>query len=297
MSNVIELLTYLQTPKSLVQLQAVLNLSVLDLAKLIDESEQLERGLIRVDQAGNYFVTRKLDWFNKEQIIARLYQSNINYSVEIVPQLPSTNSYVLSNIANYANKSVVTTEFQSHGRGRNDKRWINRVATDIAVSIVYWFELAFNYQLLPLVAVIAVNRLFKQYQINTRIKWPNDVLLISKEKIAGILVESGVLDNKRYIVIGIGIDNIIGANRTELLINLTKHVDEIIKSYQLLGFTDLKQEWLTNCIHYNQSVNILRNQELIESGVNIGIDDSGALLIRNSAGKINKYSSIDVSLR
>ena len=43
------------------------------------------------------------------------------------------------------------------------------------------------------------------YNINTKIKWPNDILAKNK-KIGGILVESKIINDETNIVIGIGIN-------------------------------------------------------------------------------------------
>jgi len=301
MNNVIDLLKYLATPKTIEELAGMLKLDVTRVEQLINSVETVERKLLQMNQRGNYFITRKLDWFSAQDLAIRLshplnYRDNHGYTVHVLPQVESTNNYALQNIANYAHKSIITTEFQSAGRGRNDKRWLQRVATDIAMSAVYWFSLPFNYQLLPLISAIAINRLLRYYGLTTLIKWPNDVLLTTKEKLAGILVESGVRGDKRYVVIGIGMNNTLGLKRDELLFYLVKYLDDVIYEYQTFGFSALKQEWLDNCVHYQQQIKVMRRSVLITSGIHIGIDDSGALLVQDRAQKITSYISADISI-
>ncbi|MFN8769728.1 MAG: biotin--[acetyl-CoA-carboxylase] ligase [Neisseriaceae bacterium] len=298
MSKRINLLRCVTSPKLIASIIEELNITGLELEELIESIDNIERDLIKLNGLGRLFLTRKLDWLSSDTIRDLLNSQQLSeYKVQILDEVPSTNSYVLDKIDECVDKLVLTTEFQSFGRGRTNKRWMSRVAKDITASFVYWFDLEFNVVLLPLIAAIAVNRLLKDFQIRSKIKWPNDVLLDNGEKICGILLDSGVRQNKRFAIIGIGIDNIINIDRNILLTQLIHNLDNVISEYIVFGFNLLKQEWLDNCIHYQKDVNIIKDERVIEAGINTGINDNGALLIRTLNGEVKKYNSANITLR
>ena len=191
---------------------------------------------------------------------------------------------------------MVIAEYQAGGRGRGQKKWISRVAQDITVSFLYWFDLAFNYELLPLITAVAINRMFKDFKLITKIKWPNDVMLADGTKIGGILIESGINNNMRFVVIGIGIDNNHAIERNLLLVELIRNIDNVIIQYQTFGFELLQREWLDNCIHYQKMVKIIKNGEVIQAGLNAGISSNGALQVQNDQGVVHEYLSNNISL-
>ena len=272
-------------------------LSKTEVVNLINSIADISRDLIRLNGLGKYYLTEKLQWFFQPNITKLIQEYNLTeYSFQIFDILKSTNSYLLENIEKIQHKTIVTAEHQSHGRGRADKKWISRVGRDIVVSICYWFDKNFEYHLLPFISVIAVNRTMNIFNIKSYIKWPNDILLLNRDKIGGVLVETGVKADKRYAVVGIGLDNIDNINRDVLLVSLIKNLDIVLDEYKNNGFESLKQEWLANCIHYQHEVNILKNNQIIDSGVHVGIGEIGELILTNN-NKLSKYTNTNISLK
>ncbi len=239
----------------------------------------------------------KINWLDKDKIDELLTANNLaEYNLIILQETPSTNTYVLNDINKFKDKTVVMAEYQSCGRGRGNKVWLSKLAVDITVSFVYWLDLEVKYEVLPLVVAVAVNRLLKDCKIKTKIKWPNDIHLENGEKICGILVESGINQGKRFVVIGIGLDNVNNLERNYLLFSLIKNLDNVMSEFLVFGFSLIKQEWLDNCVHHKHQVSVLRNNEILSSGINVGISDSGALLVE-SDNHITEYNSANISLR
>jgi biotin-(acetyl-CoA carboxylase) ligase len=196
--------------------------------------------------------------FNQQQIQYLLKQFLLDkYRVTILDKVDSTQNYAMQNLENLASNSVIVAEEQTVGRGRNGKVWTAKPCIDITASFIYKFALDFEYDLLPLVIAIAVNRLFKHLRVVTKIKWPNDILLPDKTKIAGVLIESKVCRNDRYLIIGIGIDNINSWNRNNLLVSLIQQVNNILSEYQIFGFATIRREWLDNCIHCGSRISLI----------------------------------------
>src|SRR5579863_1616704 len=213
-----------------------------------------------------------LNKYNHNQISHKLMQAGLsNYTVIIHEELVSTNTYALDNIGQLKNNSVIVCEGQSAGLGRNGKAWTSRPYIDISASFVHKFPLDFDYELLPLVMAVAVNRLFKQLRVNTKIKWPNDIWLSNKTKIAGILLSAKIHANERNIVTGIGLNNIENWERNNLLLNLIIHVENVLSEYKTFGFAIVRQEWLDNCIHYRKVISLYQGNELLDHGVHIDL--------------------------
>jgi BirA family biotin operon repressor/biotin-[acetyl-CoA-carboxylase] ligase len=92
--------------------------------------------------------------------------------------------------------TLVTTAAQSAGRGRQGRTWSAPPGQALLLSLV----LHDPPPLLPLAAALAVAEVAGP---NTRIKWPNDVLLDGR-KVAGILAEART--HEGWAVLGIGLN-------------------------------------------------------------------------------------------
>lgn len=296
MSKVIQCLKLLPRAKNQFELAKLLDINWLKLLELIGKINQIEVGLINNSSIKGFILSRTLDWITENKVqqnFAKLRQNS--YTVKILEETGSTNTYILNNIGALNNKTVVSTEFQSDGRGRNNKTWVSKIATDLTVSFLYEFPIEFNHELLPLVVAVGLNRLLKQYRMPNLIKWPNDIYLQKSGKIAGILLESGIRDNKRFVVVGIGLNNIINSDRAELLANLINHMEHVITEYSVFGFEMFRREWLDNCIHYKKKVSLYKNGNLIGSGINIDLTITGDLVIK-SKNQIKQYNGSSISL-
>lgn len=105
---------------------------------------------------------------------------------------------------------VVSADHQSEGRGKGDRSWFSESSSD-SVAMSFLFALpsclikkaAFVTQLL---ALSAVDSLSVFGIIESKVKWPNDILLAGK-KIGGILAEMCPLsEDFQAIIIGIGMN-------------------------------------------------------------------------------------------
>lgn len=104
--------------------------------------------------------------------------------------------------------TLVVADRQTAGRGRRGRGWL----ADSGVGI--WMSLILRPKLEPtrlsgitLIAALAVNRAIRDVSgAETRIKWPNDIVLGGK-KLCGILTEvSSEMNYTHYAVTGIGIN-------------------------------------------------------------------------------------------
>ena len=104
------------------------------------------------------------------------------------------------------NYGMVISEMQDSGRGQYGKKWISYKG-NLFVSFFYKLEnLTISLSQLTKINCILVKKLLSLYYKKKIIfKKPND-LLINKKKICGILQETINKFNKKYLIVGIGIN-------------------------------------------------------------------------------------------
>ncbi|MFL6246659.1 MAG: biotin--[acetyl-CoA-carboxylase] ligase, partial [Thermoanaerobaculia bacterium] len=91
------------------------------------------------------------------------------------------------------------------GRGRNERSWSSPADRGIYATTLITRP-ARELALIPLaMANIVASYLRETFAIDARIKWPNDILAGGK-KIAGILTEARVQDDRVFLLIGTGVN-------------------------------------------------------------------------------------------
>jgi len=132
-------------------------------------------------------------------------------SLAVIPRVASTNliarrivSECINNELSLPQAMIIAGE-QFAGRGRNDRRWSSPPGKGIYATTLLTRP-AHELPLIPLaMANILALYLRETFAIDARIKWPNDILVGGK-KIAGILIEARVQDERVYLLIGTGIN-------------------------------------------------------------------------------------------
>jgi len=120
-------------------------------------------------------------------------------------KIDSTNEYIKKHLSELNNGDIVFAQEQTNGRGRHGNIWISPIG-NLYFSFYLKEELLHNqlfYYLMK--SSIAVINTLKKYNIDAKIKYPNDII-IDRKKIAGILIESNGYQKIEYLIIGIGIN-------------------------------------------------------------------------------------------
>ncbi|MFT4286886.1 biotin--[acetyl-CoA-carboxylase] ligase [Nocardioides sp.] len=118
-----------------------------------------------------------------------------DWVVEVIPETPSTNAVVAERArAGAPHGLVVVTEHQTAGRGRLDRSWETPARSALTFSVLLRPEVeARRWPWLPLLTGLAVSSALREEGYDAGVKWPNDVLIRSREgderKVCGILVE------------------------------------------------------------------------------------------------------------
>ena len=140
----------------------------------------------------------------------------------------STNNTAIRIIQNSnLNYGMVISEMQNNGRGQYGKKWISYKG-NLFISFFYNLEnFTVSVKQLTKINCLLVKKLLSLYYKNKIIfKKPND-LLIDRKKICGILQETLTKLNKKYLIVGIGI-------------NLIK--SPYIKNYPTINLLDLTKK-------------------------------------------------------
>lgn len=104
--------------------------------------------------------------------------------------------------------TLVTTDHQTAGRGRLDRRWESPAAAAITLSVLVRPDLVpdARWPWLPLlVGVAVVEAVHEVAGVEAALKWPNDVV-VGDRKLAGILLERVQTPTGAAAVIGVGLN-------------------------------------------------------------------------------------------
>ena len=121
---------------------------------------------------------------------------------------------------------MITTDFQSKGRGKLNSKWHSDRGKNMLLSFTlpcYDIEKLHTY---AIISCVGVRRVLNAYGIKGDIKAPNDIY-VKGHKICGILCEAEYFEGKPYIIVGIGINVYTtefpeGLNATSMALELGK---------------------------------------------------------------------------
>ncbi len=140
---------------------------------------------------------------NEPRDVWQLPLRRLGRRVLVFDRLDSTSNAAAELAADAGNDGVaVLAEEQTSGRGQHGRTWLAAPGSSVLLSLLLFPpSLLLRPSILTAWAAVAVCTLIqKTIGWQTRIKWPNDVLLAGK-KVCGILIEQG-----RGTVVGIGLN-------------------------------------------------------------------------------------------
>jgi len=133
-----------------------------------------------------------------------------NWQVERVPETGSTNADLLAGVSlEVPHRYVLTTAFQSAGKGRLGRVWEAPSGANLLVSVLLRNVAGPLHRVTQHLGLAAALVLSEKYGLRAGVKWPNDVVVtVAREggdvdvKIAGILAQA-VGNN---VVVGMGLN-------------------------------------------------------------------------------------------
>ena len=234
-------------------------------------------------------------------------------------EVTSTNDIAIKMALNGADEgTVITANHQTHGRGRSARAWLDESGQNLIMSIILRPDISI--QQIPELSFVVSLGILKYLRTNHKLaafaKWPNDIL-VSGKKIAGILIENIVVDSNQCVAVGIGLNVLqtvfpddIKYNATSLALENTLVPDiskigfqlsiaflEVYQDYLDKGFNKTLVEWENYLWGIGRSVD-LTYTGLNESGINgiiLGVDKSGALILRGQNGDIRQINAGEIT--
>ena len=223
--------------------------------------------------------------------------------VQVLAEVTSTND-VAARLADQAapEGTVIVADAQSAGRGRLGRSWASPPRAGLYASIILR-PLPHALALVTLTAGVAIaDGCEDATGLQTILKWPND-LYVGARKVAGILAEAGsATPSAPHVVVGFGINLMPAAYPPDVAMRATsiegelgRPVDRGLVLASCLAALTVRYEELqagrTQAIlqawRQRAAATFGRPVEWTsghgrEQGVVLGIDDSGALLVRSA---------------
>jgi len=201
----------------------------------------------------------------------------------------------------------ISTARQTAGRGRRGRAWESPTGNLAATLLIAPEKPAAECAQLSFAAAIAAADAVAGFApgADVRVKWPNDVLANGK-KLVGILLES----QNGWLAIGVGVNlahfppdtefpatsvAALGAPapaRDAALTELAAHFAKWYEAWRARGFAPIRDAWLARAAGLGTRIRArLSNGET--SGVFEGIDETGALLLREN-GALRAIAAAEV---
>ncbi len=209
--------------------------------------------------------------------------------------------------------SVFVADEQTAGRGRRGHTWHAAPGENLLFSVLLRpeLQLAQTSALTLAIGLALRDAITPLLSSETLIKWPND-LLVGGKKLAGVLVESQLQgDRLQAVVVGVGLNvasrefpeeiaaratslAVLGATRLErepLLFDVLEAIAKRVQAYQEHGVAGILSEL--------NGADALRGQRVrvdAQTGVGVGLDEQGRLLLQDDRGAVHAILSGTVEL-
>ena len=237
------------------------------------------------------------------------------YALKEFAELDSTNEEARRLAAAGTETPVwIHADRQTKGRGRRGRDWQTPSGNLAATLLIRPDRPARECAQLSFVAAVAAAEALARVlpRSDIRVKWPNDVLADGR-KVAGILLESasGAGAVPQWLAIGIGINlahypeglelpatsvAALGGTAVSPRDALAHLAGAFAKWYEVWcaqGFAPIRDAWLARAAMLGARIRArLTNEET--SGVFEGIDETGALILREAQGKTRLIAAGDV---
>lgn len=275
------------------------------------------RGLLR-QHDGYWRLVRPLAVFDAEGL--RELGERSGFQTALKHECASSNDEILE-LARISpdkvHKALCVAHLQSKGRGRQGRKWSHRLGECLMFSFGWVFDRP-QYELgsLSPAAAVACRRALGRLGLETQIKWPND-LVVGRDKLGGILIETVRTGGKTVAIIGIGINFVLpkevenaasvqslfqtasrrgNADAAVLLETLLAELDAVLLQYARDGFAPFVAEYQAANRDHGKAVLLLRDGETVCEGTVKGVDGQGVLHLETAEGEQTVVSG-EISLR
>ena len=244
-------------------------------------------------------------------------QMPAGYSLQIFESIDSTNDELKRQLAGslvLPEGEVIWSKIQTAGKGRQKRVWISEPG-NMFCSVLFrpQCDMASAAQIGFLPVLAAYDALLDMLGKNAplRYKWPND-LLLDRQKIAGVLLESTVGQNglPQWVIAGCGVNlnshpgdthfpatNVEAATGKkiaggEMLAAYCAALAGWYKTWREEGFAPVRRHWLAASHVLDEPLTVSTSNEKI-SGAFQDLDEQGALILNTEQGP-RRFAAGDV---
>lgn len=235
-------------------------------------------------------------------------------------ELDSTNAYIKKIATDYKKEGlVVLTEKQLAGRGRLGRKWFSQNSKGIWMSMMLRPKISiFEVSKITQVVAAAVASALADLGIDSKIKWPNDII-INDKKICGILVEMNSEENHiNHIVIGIGLNinqdksdfdsEIIDIasslkiemgktyNRAEIMATVLNKFEKLYDEFCMGNFEVSRKICSEKSYIIGSEIYVINNGEKVKA-IAKSLNEDGKLLVEYESGQKESLIYGEVSVR
>ena len=266
-----------------------------------------------------YRIIKAPDILSKSEIESVMAEGSIVNRVIYFDETDSTNTRAkLLGEEGVADGTLVVADCQNSGKGRRGKSFSSPNGQSVYMTFLLRPDISpAKAAMITILSAMAVRGALSEVcQIDTNIKWPNDVVADGK-KICGILTEmSAELTRVNYVAVGIGInvnnekmpkdiENVAVSarmltgkvySRSLIIGSVCRWFSDYYRKFiSTLSLSPIKEEYNRYLINMNKEVEIVRDNESYRAK-SLGIDDDGRLLVERN-GKTETVLSGEVSVR
>lgn len=233
------------------------------------------------------------------------------FTVEVLPQLPSTNTELMRRARlGQTSPVLLVAEQQTAGRGRLGRQWQSQAGDSLTFSLGLPLAPSDWAGLSLAVGVCLADALHPAIQL----KWPND-LWLGDRKLGGILIETaspagGDAGSGRYAVVGVGInlaprdpaglstppaalqELLPGADAARTLLAVAEPLVRTLQAFGTFGFAPFQARFNARDVLRDRAVTLSDGT----SGTAHGTSETGALLVHTAHG-MHAVTSSEVSVR
>ena len=166
-------------------------------------------GLNLIQEGNHYQLENSLEFLSESNIYSHLSELGCTHNIFISVKdiLRSTSIEFNPNDINAEQTQVSLAEYQTSGRGRENRTWISPFASGICLSVYQQVTYAnFPVGLSVFIGIELIKCLKKLRFRRLRIKWPNDIY-VKDRKLGGLLVELHRTNSQTLVAnVGLGIN-------------------------------------------------------------------------------------------